>query len=89
MAIKPHTGAQLSPDPFKIDYDAITFFNQRGYRLSAELRYALSDAFEVRAITSWQDAKLEDQADGDRTSNTSSGITSSGPSGTSPGSSLA
>ncbi|CAM5524165.1 TonB-dependent receptor [Sphingobium scionense] len=57
----------VSTDPFVIEEDAIAFLHQRGLRLSGEVRYALSDGVEIRGLTSWQDGKTTDQADGDRT----------------------
>jgi len=60
-------GDTVSTDPFVIEEDAVSFLRQRGYRLSGEARYAITDAVEVRGITSWQDGRTTDQADGDRT----------------------
>lgn len=57
----------VSTDPFVIEEDAIAYLHQRGLRLSGEVRYALSDGVEIRGLTSWQDGKTTDQADGDRT----------------------
>ena len=57
----------VSSNPFVIQEDARAFLHQRGYRVSAEARYALSDGVEIRGLTSWQDGKTTDQADGDRT----------------------
>ena len=71
IPVKPFTGS-LSSDPFEIDYDGITFFNQRGYRLSGEVRFDITDGIQLRGITSWQDGYFEDIADGDRTSTTPS-----------------
>ncbi|QAY76415.1 TonB-dependent receptor [Sphingosinicella sp. BN140058] len=53
-------------DAFVIREDAISFLNQQGYRLSGEVRYDLSDAVQIRGLTSWQDGYTHDQADGDR-----------------------
>jgi iron complex outermembrane receptor protein len=53
-------------DPFVIREDATSFLNQRGYRLSGELRYDFMEGVQVRALTSWQDGYTHDQADGDR-----------------------
>lgn len=52
--------------PFVIHEDGKSFWQQEGYRLAAEVRYALSDSLELRALTSFQDGSNEDQADGDR-----------------------
>jgi iron complex outermembrane receptor protein len=60
-------GDIVSTDPYVIQEDARAYLHQRGYRLSAEARYSLSDGVEVRGLTSWQDGKTTDQADGDRT----------------------
>lgn len=60
-------GDTVSSDPFVIQEDATAFLHQRGYRLSGEVRYALNDGVEIRGLTSWQDGKTTDQADGDRT----------------------
>lgn len=57
----------VSTDPFVIEEDAIAYLHQRGLRLSGEVRYALSDGVEIRGLSSWQDGKTTDQADGDRT----------------------
>lgn len=53
-------------DPFVIREDGIAFLNQHGYRLSGELRYDISDAVQVRGLTSWQWGTTKDQTDGDR-----------------------
>jgi iron complex outermembrane receptor protein len=53
-------------DPFVIREDAISYLNQRGYRLSGEIRYDLTDRVQVRGLSSWQDGYTHDQADGDR-----------------------
>ncbi len=57
----------VSTDPFVIQEDAISFLNQKGYRLSAEIRYDLTDRMQIRALSSWQDGYTKDQTDGDRT----------------------
>lgn len=57
----------VSTDPFVIEEDALSFQNQRGYRVSAEARYDVSDAVQARGLVSWQDGYTHDQTDGDRT----------------------
>lgn len=54
-------------DPFEIAEDARSFLDQRGYRLSGEIRYDITDGVQARALTSWQDGYTFDQADRDRT----------------------
>jgi iron complex outermembrane receptor protein len=66
QVVKNRTDA-VSSDPYVIEEDAQSFLHQRGYRLSGEARYAISDAVELRGLTSWQDGRGTDQADGDRT----------------------
>jgi iron complex outermembrane receptor protein len=65
-AVKNRNDA-VSADPFTIEEDARSFLLQSGYRASGELRVGLTDAIEVRALTSWQDGFTKDQTDGDRT----------------------
>lgn len=55
-------------DPFTISEDARSYQDQKGYRLSGEVRYDLSDDVAVRGLVSWQDGYTHDQTDGDRTS---------------------
>jgi iron complex outermembrane recepter protein len=58
----------VSTDPFEIQEDAESFFNLRTTRLSAELRYDLTDSVQIRAISTYRDDWEEDFSDGDRTS---------------------
>ncbi|MCL6251611.1 TonB-dependent receptor [Altererythrobacter sp. KTW20L] len=60
-------GDTVSTDPFEIQEDALSFLNQRGYRLSAEVNYEMSDSVGARALVSFQDGYTRDQTDGDRT----------------------
>jgi iron complex outermembrane receptor protein len=60
-------GDVVSTDPFEIQEDALSFLNQRGYRLSGEVNYELSDAVGIRGLVSHQDGYTRDQTDGDRT----------------------
>jgi iron complex outermembrane receptor protein len=57
----------ITSDPFVIEEDAISYFDTAGYRANTEVHYALSDMIELRASTSWQDSRISDQVDGDRT----------------------
>jgi iron complex outermembrane recepter protein len=66
-------GDTVSTDPFEIQEDALSFLNQRGYRLSAEVNYEMSDSVGARALVSFQDGYTRDQTDGDRTA-TASGV---------------
>jgi len=65
-AIKNRNDA-VTPDPFTIEEDALSYLDQEGYRASLEARWDLTDGMQLRAITSQQDADNVDQADGDRT----------------------
>lgn len=65
-AVKNRNDAVTS-DPFVIEEDAISFLNQDGYRASLEARIDLTDAAQLRILTSYFDVDNEDQADGDRT----------------------
>jgi iron complex outermembrane receptor protein len=56
----------VSSNPFIIEEDARSYLNQTGHRLSGELRYAITDGIEVRALSSWQNGYTHDQTDGDR-----------------------
>lgn len=56
----------VTSDPFVIQEDAISFLTQDGYRASLEGRFDVSDAMQLRVLTSYLDAENEDQADGDR-----------------------
>ncbi len=60
-------GDTVSTDPFEIQEDAVSFLNQAGYRLSAEVNYELSGSVAARALVSYQDGYTRDQTDGDRT----------------------
>jgi len=55
-------------DPFNISEDARSYQNQRGYRVSGEVRYDVADTVQARGLVSWQDGYTHDQTDGDRTS---------------------
>ena len=65
-AIKNRNDA-VTPDPFTIEEDAISFLNQKGDRASLEARFQLTEGVALRALTSYLDAETTDQADGDRT----------------------
>ncbi|HEY6642795.1 TonB-dependent receptor [Povalibacter sp.] len=65
-AVKNRDDAVTS-DPFTIEEDARSFLDQDGYRASIEGRFDLTSTLQLRALTSYFDAKNEDQADGDRT----------------------
>jgi iron complex outermembrane receptor protein len=58
---------QVTSDPFVIEEDAYSYFNQDGYRASAELIYDTPADIRFRLITSIHRADQIDQADGDRT----------------------
>ncbi|MDE2596676.1 MAG: TonB-dependent receptor [Sphingomonadales bacterium] len=58
---------KVSADPFTIEEDARSYQNQRGYRISTEARYDLSDTIQGRGLLSWQNGYTHDQTDGDRT----------------------
>lgn len=60
-------GDTVSTDPFVIQEDALSFLNQRGYRVAGEVNVELSSAVAARALISWQDGYTRDQTDGDRT----------------------
>ena len=55
-----------NPDPFEISYDGRSYLNQEGYRFSAEGRWDLGSATQLRAIISDQSGFTKDQSDGDR-----------------------
>ena len=57
----------FSTDPFMIEEDADSYLNTVGYRLSAEVRYAVTGAVEVRGLTALQHGTVSDLVDGDRT----------------------
>jgi iron complex outermembrane receptor protein len=65
-AIKNRTDA-VTPDPFTIEEDAISFLDQKGDRASLEARFELTPTVALRVLTSYLDAVTTDQADGDRT----------------------
>jgi iron complex outermembrane receptor protein len=65
-AVKKRNDAVTS-DPFTIEEDAISFLDQSGYRLSGEIRFAVTTAVDLRTMTSYQDGRVRDQVDGDRT----------------------
>lgn len=58
---------KVTSDPFLIQEDGRSYQNQRGYRLSGEARYDVTDAVQMRGMVSWQDGYTHDQTDGDRT----------------------
>ncbi|MFC3096249.1 TonB-dependent receptor [Alteraurantiacibacter palmitatis] len=60
-------GDTVSTDPFEIQEDAVSFLNQAGYRLSAEVNFEVSSSVAARALVSFQDGYTKDQTDGDRT----------------------
>lgn len=66
LAVKNRTDT-VSSDPFTIQEDALSFLNQTGNRISAEVRYAITQGIDIRALSSWQDGYTHDQTDGDRT----------------------
>ncbi|MBL4827118.1 MAG: TonB-dependent receptor [Spongiibacteraceae bacterium] len=55
-----------NPDPFEISYDGRSYLDQKGYRVSLEGRWDLSDSIQFRALFSDQDGYTKDQSDGDR-----------------------
>lgn len=55
-------------DPFEISYDGRSYLDQKGYRVSLEGRWDLSDYLQVRTSVSDQDGYTKDQTDGDRSS---------------------
>ncbi len=57
----------VSTDPFVIQEDGLSFLNQRGFRVSGEVDFELSDSVGARALMSYQDGYTRDQTDGDRT----------------------
>jgi iron complex outermembrane receptor protein len=65
-AVKNRNDAVTS-DPFTIEEDGRSFMDQQGHRKSLELRYDLTDSMQLRALSSRQRGKTEDQTDGDRT----------------------
>ena len=65
LAVKNRADA-VSSDPFVIEEDGRSYLNQTGHRLSGEVRYAITDGVEVRALSSWQNGYTHDQTDGDR-----------------------
>jgi iron complex outermembrane receptor protein len=65
-AVKNRADAVTS-DPFTIEEDGRSFMDQQGHRKSLELRYDLTDNMQLRALSSRQRGKTEDQTDGDRT----------------------
>ena len=64
-AVKNYNDA-VTPDEFTIEEDAVSIFNQDGYRSSVEATYDFSTV-RVRWLTSYQYGLYEDQTDGDRT----------------------
>jgi iron complex outermembrane recepter protein len=66
IAVKNRNDA-ITSDPFVIEEDAISYFNTVGYRANTEVHYELNDMIELRASTSWQDSRIHDEVDGDRT----------------------
>lgn len=56
----------VTKDPYTIEEDAHSFFQQNGYRSSAEITYDFSSV-RLRWLTSYQDGYTEDLSDGDRT----------------------
>ncbi|WP_417318682.1 TonB-dependent receptor [Emcibacter sp.] len=57
----------VSDDPFVIQEDAISYLDQNGYRISGEVKYAITDGIDMRGLVSYQDGYTRDQVDGDRT----------------------
>jgi iron complex outermembrane receptor protein len=57
----------VTSDPFVIEEDARSYMDQKGHRKSLELRFGLTDAIDLRLLSSRQRGKTEDQTDGDRT----------------------
>ncbi len=60
-------GDTVSTDPFEIQEDALSFLNQAGYRVSAEVEYEVTPDVGSRMLVSFQDGYTHDQTDGDRT----------------------
>ncbi len=56
----------VSGDPFVIEEDARAYLNQKGYRLSTEIRYDALESAQIRFLSSYQDGYTRDQIDGDR-----------------------
>jgi len=65
-AVKNRNDA-VSSDPFVIEEDALSFMDQYGHRVSGEIRFGLTDALDLRVLSSWQNGTTVDQTDGDRT----------------------
>lgn len=55
-------------NPFEVSQDSESYLDYDGYRISAEPRLAISDNVEARVLLSYQDARMDDANDGDRTS---------------------
>jgi iron complex outermembrane recepter protein len=66
LAVKNRTDT-VSSNPYVIEEDGRAYLNQTGHRLSGEVRYALTEGIDVRALSSWQNGYTHDQTDGDRT----------------------
>lgn len=66
VAVKNRADA-VTADPFTIEEDAESVFDTIGYRVSGEVKYAITDRIDVRGLSSWQDAYTFDLVDGDRT----------------------
>lgn len=58
---------KVTANPFIIEEDAPAFLLQRGYRVSGDIKYDLSDSLQVRGLTAWQSGYTKEQLDGDRT----------------------
>lgn len=65
IAVK-RRGDTVSTNPFVIQEDGESYLNQRGYRLSGEVRYDITDGIQARGLISWQDGYTRDATDGDR-----------------------
>ena len=66
IAVKNRADA-VNSDPFVIEEDALSYLDQKGFRVGGEIRYDILDKVQLRALTSYQDGYTHDQTDGDRT----------------------
>ncbi|HVI99861.1 MAG TPA: TonB-dependent receptor [Sphingomonas sp.] len=60
-------GDTVSTDPFVIEEDARSFQNQKGGKLSGEVKVALTPGIDLRTLVAYQNLHTIDQTDGDRT----------------------
>ncbi|MBL8552172.1 MAG: TonB-dependent receptor [Hyphomonadaceae bacterium] len=57
----------VTADPFTIEEDAESLFEQEGFRVSGEIRYDLGESAQLRWLSSYQNGFTFDISDGDRT----------------------